>query len=158
MSSMALMNMRDRHHQAGDTIVEVVISVAVISAVLIGAYTLTVQSTQAVRTSEEHAQALQLLQGQVELLRNAAGTAGVLAESPTSLTTPFCLYNTGGSPARYLSTDNAHCLLDNLYYLSITGPPSLPPSGTTTFSLTATWAGLGGNNNSVGLAYKVEVL
>lgn len=140
-----------RRRQAGDTIVEVIIAVAVISAILAGAFLVTTRSTHAIRDSEEHAQALQFLQGQVELLRTAAGRSGGL---PSNLNTPFCL----GTGAYYQpASGNTHCLLGSLYAVSISSPTSSPGSGTTTFNLSASWASLSGGTATVYLAYKVAV-
>src|SRR5581483_5335658 len=139
--------------QAGDTIVEVLIAVAVISMILAGAFVVTSRSTRAVRDSEEHAQALQYLQGQVELLRAAAGRAGAL---PATLTTPFCLdvAQTYYQPA----SSSPQCTLGTRYKVSITSPTAAPvTNGTTTFNLAATWPSVTGDTASVYLAYKVTV-
>ncbi|HEU4966156.1 MAG TPA: prepilin-type N-terminal cleavage/methylation domain-containing protein [Candidatus Saccharimonadales bacterium] len=142
-----------RNRQAGDTIVEVLIAVAVISMILAGAFLVTSRSTRAVRDSEEHAQALQYLQGQVELLRAAAGRSGGL---PATLTTPFCLdlsqtyYQPAGS--------SPQCTLGSRYAITITGATATPVvNGTTTFNLVATWPSVLGDTATVYLAYKVVV-
>jgi type II secretory pathway pseudopilin PulG len=138
--------------QAGDTIVEVVIAVAIISTVLAGAFTVSNRSTVTVQDSEEHAQALQLLQGQVELLRSAAADRTSL---PVALNTPFCL----AAGAYYQPAAlNGQCLMNNLYRLSISSPQSSPNVGSTTvFNLTASWTALHSGTNTVYLSYKVEV-
>jgi type II secretory pathway pseudopilin PulG len=138
--------------QAGDTIVEVIIAVAVISTVLAGAFLVTTNSSRGIRDSEEHAQALQYLQGQVELLRSAASDSGGL---PTTLTSPFCL-----DTANYYqpATTNSHCILGARYKVSITSPTSSPTTNaTTTFNLVATWPSVSGGMGTVYLAYKVPV-
>lgn len=151
-----------RSTQAGDTIVEVIIAVAVISSLLVGAYTVTERSARAVRDSEEHTQALQLLQGQVELLRSAAST-GALRSLP-NLTTPFCFRSDGTAaqpvtPTTYCSGTSAS---DPVHYtLQISCPsggvcPKAVPD-TTSFQLTTTWPAIDGNTASVGLFYKVAV-
>jgi type II secretory pathway pseudopilin PulG len=141
-----------RDGQRGDTIVEVIIAVAIVSAILAGAFVVTNQSARAVRDSEEHAQALQLLQGQVELLRSAAARPGTL---PASLSTPFCLAN---GRAYQPAASDTHCTLNSLYQVSISSPVSAPTAGTTTtFNLVAAWPALGGGTDDVYLSYKVEV-
>ena len=138
--------------QTGDTIVEVIIAVLVVSTVIAGAFAVTNRSTRAVRDSEEHAQALQLLQGQVELLRHAAADRTSL---PNSLSVPFCL--TVSSYYQPADTD-PNCLLNSLYRLSITSPTASPNiRSTTTFNLIATWPAVGGGTSNVYLSYKVEV-
>lgn len=146
--------LHSKRKQAGDTIVEVVIAIAVVSTILVGAFVVTNRSTRAVRDSEEHAQALQYLQGQVELLRHSALVPGaLLPPNLANLTTPFCLDVAG--PHQPADTQNA-CLLNNLYRMKIwQDPASAGP--TTTFILTATWPALDGSTGTVNLSYKVAV-
>lgn len=62
-----------RLSQKGDTIVEVLIAIAVASAVLGSAFLVVNKTSKNVRQSQEHAEALKLVEGQVELLRYRAG-------------------------------------------------------------------------------------
>jgi prepilin-type N-terminal cleavage/methylation domain-containing protein len=137
--------------QAGDTIVEVLVALAVVSVILVGAFIVTNRSTKDVRDSEEHAQALQFLQGQVELLRSAASRSGAL---PASLDVPFCL-----DAAIYYqpAASDSNCLLDSLYRVAIVSPVASPGTGTTTFNLTATWPGINGGTGFINLSYNVAV-
>lgn len=77
--------------QRGDTIVEVLICVLIVSLVLTGAYVTTQRSSVGIRNSQEHAEALKLIQSQIEQLRaNAAqSTASVF----TTNAQPFCMVN-----------------------------------------------------------------
>lgn len=80
---------RRRHlRMAGDTIVEVLICILLISMVLGGAYTTVRRSTTGIRNSQEHAEALKRLEAQVEQIRTNASSA-----TPTVYTTntPFCM-------------------------------------------------------------------
>lgn len=138
--------------QAGDTIVEVIIAVAVVATILAGAFTVTTRSTQAVRDSEEHAEALQQLQGQVERLRAVAAKPGVLTGSPF-VTSGFCLQpdlsiTQAGQPT---------CRVNGLYDLSIKATSVISAAGTTDFDLVASWPAIGGGNATVFLSYKVTV-
>ena len=138
--------------QAGDTIVEVIIAIAVISTILSGAFLVTSRSSRAVRDSEEHAQALQYLQGQVELLRAAAGRSGGL---PATLNTPFCL---GANQYYQPASSSVQCTLGSFYKVVISSPSSSRAvNATTTFNLVASWPALSGNTDTVYLAYKVAV-
>ncbi len=152
----------DKHlrRQAGDTIVEVIIAVGVISAILVGAFVVTSSSNRAVRDSEEHAQALQLLQGQVELLRHAASGSSPL---PAALGTPFCL---GVATYYQPAASNSNCALDSQgmpgqanswYNVSIVKSGTASGGATTTFDLTASWPAFGGGTDTVYLSYKVEI-
>ncbi len=146
--------------QAGDTIVEVIIAVMIVATILAGASTVTNRSTRAVRDAEEHAQALQLLQGQVELLRHAAA----IPQLPSSISTSFCL-STGAyyqpantSPQCLVNTQGLSGQADSIYQLSISSPSSSAnANGTTIFNLVASWPSLSGGTNTVYLAYKVQV-
>jgi hypothetical protein len=59
--------------QRGDTIVEVVIAIAVASAALIGAYASTNKNSLSTQTAQERTQAVKLVETQVEYLRAASG-------------------------------------------------------------------------------------
>lgn len=145
------MRHRNIRRQAGDTIVEVIIAIAVISTVLAGAFIVTAQSTRAVRDSEEHAQALQYVQGQVELLRAAAGHSGGL---PTNLRVPFCF----AKGQYYQPVDATVCTARSLYALSVVSASGTAVvNGTTTFNVAASWPALAGGTDMVGLSYKVVV-
>ncbi|HSH18307.1 MAG TPA: prepilin-type N-terminal cleavage/methylation domain-containing protein, partial [Candidatus Saccharimonadales bacterium] len=78
---------KKERRQHGDTIVEVIIAVAIVSSVLAGAFTVSQKSALAVRSSQEHGEMLQLLQGQVETVRAIAlqaeaKTAPIYSTSP----------------------------------------------------------------------------
>lgn len=78
-----------RHlNNAGDTIVEVLICIAVVSMVLGGAFVTTRSSQAGVRNAQEHAEVVKLLESQLEQIRGDVGnTTGVpVAKS-------FCMYN-----------------------------------------------------------------
>ncbi len=147
-----------RRSQAGDTIVEVIIAVAVIATILAGAFAVTTRSQRAVRDSEEHAQALQALQGQVELLRAAAATPGKL--TATILAQNFCLDQSlvnhpGGSGGCAGASGVVPFTLRIACSPQSAGCPA--GSGTTTFNLKASWPALGGGTDQVLLSYKVAV-
>ncbi|HKR82221.1 MAG TPA: prepilin-type N-terminal cleavage/methylation domain-containing protein [Candidatus Saccharimonadales bacterium] len=80
--------------ERGDTIVEVLIAIAVVSMVLGGAYATTNKSLQATRSAQEQGVALKLVETQLEQLKAMADTAGALTGAPVS----FCILQTGGKP------------------------------------------------------------
>lgn len=105
--------------QAGDTIVEVLICMAITSLVLGGAFVATRDSQLGVRNSQEHAEALKLLESQVEQLRTAAstgassnvfqsGTFCMVAGGRVSIPSGECTQTSDGSPAG--STQPAYSL------------------------------------------------
>lgn len=138
--------------QSGDTIVEVVIAIAVIAVVLTGAFVVTNRSLTAVRDSEEHSEALNLLQGQVEQLRN--GALSLKSSETGNGAKAFC-FDSGGTNTLLPS---ASCTQNTLYSLSVQECSSsvCPPSGlTTTFLCIATWDSLNGGKDQVQLTYRV---
>jgi type II secretory pathway pseudopilin PulG len=138
--------------QRGDTIVEVIISIAVISSVLVGAFYLTNRSTRAVRDSEEHSQALQLLQGQVEQLRAIAPD-----KKWGDLPANFCF--TGDGTITTLSNSTAYgCTASDYYSFVVTRPSSPPPAGKTgLFTLKVQWDSILSNKGNESLVYKVPL-
>lgn len=64
------MNRPKVRRQAGDTIVEVLIAIAIVSLVLVGAFYVANTSTKTVQDNQEHTEAQQQLQTQVEALRS----------------------------------------------------------------------------------------
>jgi prepilin-type N-terminal cleavage/methylation domain-containing protein len=79
-------------HERGDTIVEVLIAIAVISLILGGAYVTTNHSLLAVRDAQEHGDALKLTESQLEQLK------GVISNDPNAVfggSAPgsFCISN-----------------------------------------------------------------
>lgn len=148
-----------RPSQAGDTIVEVIIAVAVVATILVGAFITTNRSTHTVRDAEEHAEALQFLQGQVELLRAAADTSGALTGA--NLGTPFCFDDT---LAMHAAGSNACAGAGGVvpYDFSIScsalsGGCPAPQYKVTTFDLKVTWPSITGNADAVYLSYEAEV-
>ena len=90
--------------QRGDTLVEVIICIGIVSLILTGAYVTTNRSTLGIRDAQEHAEALKLAQGQLEQIRQNAATAtpGVFTQTGT-----FCMVNAA------VVTTAAQCRQDN---------------------------------------------
>ncbi len=139
----------------GDTIVEVLIAIAIVSSVLAGAFTVTQKSTLAVRDSQERGEALQLLQGQLEQVRSVAVKAKNTSD-PIFSTSPqyFCMNTTtnqrvNSNNATFDSTCKDMGDTD-LYDVTISYD-----STNNVFNLTNKWDGMDGGQNQVQLAYKV---
>ncbi len=156
-------------NQAGDTIVEVVIAVAIISSVLVGAFIVSQKSALAVRDSQEHGEALQVLQGQVELVR-----AMVLAEDHSTNhifdTSPkyFCVDGADPNGLKRVDFQSTVTELPSAdsdpydYYApeckDIQGRYNIAVSYddlTYTFTFHGRWDRLGGGKNEVKMAYRV---
>lgn len=132
--------------QAGDTIVEVLIAIALVSLVLAGAYASTNHNVSATQDTQEHAQALQLVQSQLEFLRASVAAGG---SAPTSgcytgaginaaPTAPECNVNRAGT---------ANCTVEPCYKLSITQAGN-------TYAVAADWEGLISPKANVTLYYQ----
>ncbi|HSW75133.1 MAG TPA: prepilin-type N-terminal cleavage/methylation domain-containing protein [Candidatus Saccharimonadales bacterium] len=96
--------------QRGDTIVEVLISIAIVSLILGGAYVTTNNSLRSTRAAEERSTALKLVQGQLELIKSMmASSAG--ATALTSAPPMFCVVpNTiAGAQPSTPSSSSANC-------------------------------------------------
>lgn len=123
--------------------------IAVVSLVLAGAYVTTNHNTIGVRDSQEHAEALKLVESQLEQVR---ADAGVAADVFTAAA-PFCMVNQAPVSA-VTSPDAAKCIQDSsgnattsqpAYHLSITRSSS---NGGSLFTITAQWADVNGSGQA----------
>jgi type II secretory pathway pseudopilin PulG len=117
------------------------IAIVVISTVLAGAFLVSRSSIKNVRNSEEHSQALKLVQGQIELLRTAATT-----KPESSFGGTFCM--SGVSP---VSSTSPACKSGNLYALSIKNVDATNH----TYQATAQWDSITGGVAKTQLSYRV---
>jgi prepilin-type N-terminal cleavage/methylation domain-containing protein len=147
--------------QAGDTIVEVMVVLAVLGLAISISYTTANRSLLDARQAQENAQASELLQSQVENLR-ALAVNGPSDPNYIFITTPpgqlFCIKadNTVGLTTK--ATPQAYCQYENLYDITIsyTANPS-NPAGVIggTFNLVATWPDVQGEgSDTVTLSYR----
>ncbi len=139
-----------RHDQRGDSIVEVLIALAVIGSVLTGAFVATNRSTVAVRDSEEHAQALQLLQGQVEQLRSY-----VQQTKFSAVPNKFC-FQPDGTLKITSTPDCPSSTVEPIYSFMIdrTNAAVVPPA-TMAFNVQVTWNAVTGNPAQESIMYKI---
>ena len=131
--------MLKRLTQTGDTIVEVLLAIAIVSAVLGGAYASTSGSLSGSRRSQERGEAVKLLQGQLERLNEAAHSPTVnLLTAPN----PFCLIVSGGVLTPVAAT-NPGCQqgVGSRYRLSIQRAGNV-------YTATAQWDRVGGGGTS----------
>lgn len=160
--------MKLRPNQVGDTIVEVLIAIAIISSILGGAFSATNYSSNNIRGAQERSEALNLVQGQVEQIKAfAAGSqADTTVFRPPASTRLFCFNNLGefknatttniNTPPTPddLSGYTGDCSLQPLggvtYYVSVEYSPS-----TNTFTTRCRWDRVGGGQDELTIAYKV---
>ncbi|HEX5797495.1 MAG TPA: hypothetical protein VFX86_03845 [Candidatus Saccharimonadales bacterium] len=126
----------------GDTIVEVLISVAVLSLVLSVSYALANRNTQYIQQSQERGEAQEISEAQLELLRGYLKTHG---DWPG-----YTCFNTSKSP----TSIPAQCQqgIDSRYRIAISESASAPD----TYTVTTTWPSLTSDTDqSVELSYKL---
>ncbi len=157
--------MRDLNdRQRGDTIVEVLISLAVLTTVLGGAYVASSRNALTSRASQERNEAVKLAEGQIEKLRV------ITQEDPTifSLSTAFCVTQ-NAAQLTAVSANNASCYISAAgvpvaasftprYHVSITKDADVSAPGVTgaRFSIALTWANVRGDGDD-SLETKYEV-
>lgn len=124
----------------GDTIVEVLIAIAVVSVVLAGAFASVRNSVNATRTAQEQGEALKLAESQVEQIKAAisAGTPDVVAASD------FCI-NGGVLTAGCVNTNG----IDYTTVVTHT-------AGSNEFVVRVNWNSLSGGINNVELDYRSQ--
>lgn len=151
----------------GDTIVEVLIVIMVLSVVLVSAYGVATRSQKANQQTQEHTQALKIAEGQLENLKAYDGSA-IAADK-------FCFQPNGtvvtgfGSGSinpvvnddnfsRYPTTcrqipDGGSCT-SYCYYVGVSrSPASADPN---LYTVTVRWDGINGRKEEVKLLYRLQ--
>lgn len=166
------------HKQHGDTIVEVMIATAIISLVLAVSYATSSRALADIRQSQEHSEAMQIAQGQLEQLRALAGTGPQVftyskafclnnglhdATNPTQPVYPFSAVNSGigvDNLSTYTTDATTGCSFNNgiNYNTAIERQDPLSASRSDyVFSVHVRWENIRGNgNDEVILRYKLN--
>lgn len=137
--------------QRGDTIVEVMIVLAVLGLAIGISYATANRSLQNTRQAQENSQASELLESQVEQLR--ASTDPTLYTNPP--TTTFCMIDgtvtpiDGSHPCKFNQSGSASCGSTEPFCYTVTvsrcDVVSITCSAPGTFTATATWDDVSGN-------------
>lgn len=151
-----------RLNQAGDTIVEVLIAVLVLSTILAGAYQVASRATKENIQTQEHSQALQVAQGQLEILKSQPSNP---TASPFcfSISTPNTAAPLTGDPAQLNSTSypsecqqalaGGSCAAGNTcFFVAVTRGYSSDPD---LYTATVRWDGINGGTDQVSLTYRL---
>lgn len=140
-------------HQRGDTLVEVLIAIAVVSLVMGGAYVTTNRSLLATRAAQERGNALKIAEAQIEQLKGMVATDSA-AVFGAGVPSPFCISNTG----TIVASTNAACTVGTNGAPTTAEPRfrlSIVRSGNT-FSLTESWVNVSGaNSDQLQMKYRV---
>lgn len=134
----------ERRRQAGDTIIEVMVVVAILGFAFSISYATATRSLNKTRNSQEHAEALQYLTSQIELLRNDATDATIASH------VRFCMDPTTDKPV-FISS-GAYATVCNMgtssrYALSISYQQRVPGSTAPqddVYSASVAWEGIAG--------------
>jgi prepilin-type N-terminal cleavage/methylation domain-containing protein len=135
--------------QAGDTIVEVMVVLAVLGLAISISYATASRSLLNARQAQENSTASLLLQSQLETLRTFAANKST---SPNYIYRPsFCIDSTGN-----VSLSPPCVFHNNLYNVTITYAASVGGQDGGTFTLGAQWLDVTGDgNDSVALVYRL---
>lgn len=151
--------------QAGDTIVEVLIAVAIVSGVLGTAYAIVNKTVLSSQQAQEHSQALKIAESQFEQFQaNAAGVIAGFNLTPDPMA--FCMENgepintnlqleatndtVESNPASYNTCRFRDGTINDRFLVRITRSTS-----SETYKVHVTWDGPTGGTDTVNLAYKV---
>jgi type II secretory pathway pseudopilin PulG len=138
--------------ERGDTIVEVLISIAVISLILGGAFVATNRSLTATRDTQERSDGLKLVESQIELLKSQVSTnAAAIFGSPVS---PFCIVTATSAVSASNTSDckmsaaGTPTTVDPKYNIAITRSGNV-------FTIVNTWDGITGRPAKVEMKYRL---
>jgi type II secretory pathway pseudopilin PulG len=140
-----------RLNERGDTIVEVLISIAIVSLILGGAFVTANNSLKGNRSAHERQNALKIAESQVEQIKYLAGTN---PDTLFALTVPSSYCLNGGlvaidstDPACKVNADGTPTSVEPAYSVAVS-------RSTNTFTVNVTWASLNQGQNSVQLKYR----
>ncbi|HVC36672.1 MAG TPA: type II secretion system protein [Candidatus Dormibacteraeota bacterium] len=155
--------------QTGDTIIEVLIVLAILGLSFGISYATANKGLLASRSAEEHSEALQLIDAQVELLRQASsnsatnvflsgGSFCMISANPPTPTYPVtALFAVPAVADNDSLTEYPPACVQGLYHESIQYYPNPPSGSQDVFTLYIRWTGLGGTNiQQEELTYKLH--
>lgn len=152
------MKFRFLSHERGDTIVEVLIAIAVVSMTLGGAYVTTNKSLRADRGAQERSNALKLVETQLESLKTLDGQNSTLITNPAF--NPFCVTPTLtianaaiGNVCHFSANGTNNNTAEPNFNISISVTGGGPIF---TYTINATWNGIESNSmDSLQMSYRL---
>lgn len=154
--------------QRGDTLVEVLIAITIISLILGGAYVVSNNSLRATLDSQEHNEALQLAQSQLEQVKGIVNGGGTgIFPGPG---TPFCITTAGvpgtGGVCNFNSAGGTPITGQPVFTISICqsttsalGAACNPTTNGTVFTVSAKWpSAIGTQTDQEQIVYRLYKL
>lgn len=138
--------MRSKLSNKGDTIIEVLLAIAVVSSVLGGAYVSSNRSLNASRQAEERVEALKLTEGQLERMKALAKDP---AKNIHSAPNVFCIDTSANAKTTTVPCADSSLGVD--YRFTISRDPA-----TNIFTIITQWDRLGGGQEELKIAYKLH--
>ena len=147
--------------QVGDTMIEVLISMAIVSTILGGAYVASNKSLLSIRDAQEHVDALKLADGQVELIKATPPATAIRNNG-------FCyvLNTSTGTTPQTVPVNGSNCILTSKGMLASTGvQPAYkvtitynPAPNSLIYTVKVVWDTLAGqmNGGNVTLVYRTD--
>lgn len=139
------------HDQRGDSIVEVLIAIAIVSLVLVSGYVISNKNAQAIQNNEERVQAQHIVEAQIDALRAKCG----LSTDSTCFTSGDCFV---GADERDPSDSGSPCDQSQpgsgaTYHVAVSGPAS------NVYTVAVTWTSIGAASNddsNVTMYYRLD--
>lgn len=140
------MAFKKKLNQVGDTIVEVMICLAIIAMVISGAYASASESLRVGQRAQERTEALKLAEAQLEKIKYLSSSA--TSDIYTDPALPFCIINDSTkigitNIADYTAASYNACLQQTRYHVSV-----VYTTGDNLFTVQAVWERLGGSGGS----------
>jgi prepilin-type N-terminal cleavage/methylation domain-containing protein len=139
-------------NQRGDTIVEVLIALSIISLVLAASYAITNRNVRASQDTQEHTQAQQVVQQQIERLRasSASGSLGVPFKCITGSGSALVPSNNDAACSFSADGSTGNCTEEPCYHVEIIR------NGNGVYDVSATWSSLlQGGTSKVSMVYGI---
>ncbi len=136
-------------HQHGDTIVEVLIAIAVVGSVLTGAFAISNRSLQQVQMAQEQTEAQKLASSSVEKLDGfVVDNPNYLSGSPSP--SEFCIGINAEGKYTALNANTPDTCNTGRYLTTI------EKTNDNNFTVSVTWDGLNGNEQNSIFTYRVK--
>lgn len=143
----------------GDTIIEVLIAIAVLSVVLGGAYAISSRSLAGVRKAQEHTEALKYAEQQTERLKKLADYGGNDGSGGNIFTMAAgsCVHNVSGVLKVSVAGTCDKDIGAYKYSIGVSQPTPVTGSPNSFyFNIIVTWPGVGGGTDRVSLDYRLD--